>query len=773
MIYNDRFHLLRYFAGVEIDESAHSSSLTMSSAITHSQEASDGVLSKSREKSNEETKKKMAEYSHFLEEKDTFALLVDTEKVIQSMEQRGSGRAPLRKKIPTPTSFASHSPPEGTGQSSGKGDASLSSLGVALRTRTTTASKYFALGDGDYSSSPSHPLPSPSPQEIGESPLLLSLEDKRMAVEMEGAASSFSSSSSSTGSSSSVLSPSPQAAATASLSSQPKVSDMPTKSSSPPPSSVCDSDGTPLVILLGFISSHVRSIQSPVLRRMCLDIFSHFAPYVDDECRLQHLLPYTVTLLSDSDPMVRVVAIRTLTNIVSLVETFPSPTDADVFPEYLIPSLSPYVFDKEEIVRVELAGNLARLAEAARSFLEKSQFLKHSELLAHRDELDGIPHDSYDAELLALQNLFLDLVTPLLSVDRSPAVKQTILRDITRLCIFFGGATTNHFLLPLIITFLNEAEWGLRSAFFQHIPGVATFVGMLSLERFILPCLYQVLSQLFFYSCFKVFSFAIVHHVFFLKGLVDEEEHVIEKALSCLSSLCELSLFRKHIFLEIISKIRPLLFHPNSWIRSACVSVIVAGSSSLDEPSRFCFLLPMIRPFLTYDCVTVTDQAILDSLLPPLSRSAFSRSLVVAYSCLQEQLTADSDVEEAKENIAAGSGGGGLVLVGGVGGGVGVDGGDSLSDDFTSLSGEMEAKKKDRIMSPRSQNLVPTPAPTIPSSSTSSRTKNFSSLFSRKVNEKMSDLAPLELDQILHLTDYLKLLCPILASRKRFREICW
>ena len=530
VIYNDRFHLLRYFAGVDIDEGNDTSSSVPATPAPKAVE-SGGLLSKSREKGSDEMKRRISEYSEFLEEKDTFGLLVDTEKVIQSMEYKTASRsnANLRKRIPTPTSMAVEAGVggvggggnlSGSGGGSGSGG-SLSTLGNALRTRSA-ASKYFALGDGDdpstSSSSPSHSLslsrPSPSPKDasfgVSESPLLLSLEDKRMAVEMENeSSSSFSSSSSSVSSSlasstsltsvpSSEHPNSESASASASPSpcQSPSPSPSPTPSPSPspslPPSAVVDPEGNPLVILLGFVSSHVRSIQSPVLRRMSLDIFAHFAPYVDDECRLQHLLPYTVTLLSDSDPIVRIVALRTLTNIVSLVETFPSPTDADIFPEYLLPSLAPYVSDKEEIVRVELAGNLARLAEAARSFLEKSQFLKHSELLAHRDDLDGIPHDSYDAELLSLQNLFLDLVTPLLSVDRSPAVKRTILRDITRLCIFFGGATTNHFLLPLIITFLNEGDWGLRDAFFQHIPGVATFVGMLSLERFILPCLYQV-----------------------------------------------------------------------------------------------------------------------------------------------------------------------------------------------------------------------------------------------------------------------------------------
>ena len=94
------------------------------------------------------------------------------------------------------------------------------------------------------------------------------------------------------------------------------------------------------------------------------------------------------------------------------------------------------------------------------------------------------------------------------------------------MCTFFGRQKTNDFLLPLIITFLNDRhDWELRCAFFQNIVGVSAFVGMDSLQLFILPCILQALTGslfiLIFFFLFSQFfsqlfflSFCLFVHIF-------------------------------------------------------------------------------------------------------------------------------------------------------------------------------------------------------------------------------------------------------------------
>lgn len=81
-----------------------------------------------------------------------------------------------------------------------------------------------------------------------------------------------------------------------------------------------------------------------------------------------------------------------------------------------------------------------------------------------------------------------------LLIDSESSVKRALLTNITCLCVFFGRQKANDVLLSHMITYLNDKDWMLRSAFFESIKGVGTFVGARSLEEYILPLMIQALT---------------------------------------------------------------------------------------------------------------------------------------------------------------------------------------------------------------------------------------------------------------------------------------
>ena len=79
-------------------------------------------------------------------------------------------------------------------------------------------------------------------------------------------------------------------------------------------------------------------------------------------------------------------------------------------------------------------------------------------------------------------------------MDPDSSVKRALLADMTSLCIFLGKQRVDDVLLSHMITYLNGRDWMLRSAFFESIVGVGTFVGGRSLEEYILPLMIQALT---------------------------------------------------------------------------------------------------------------------------------------------------------------------------------------------------------------------------------------------------------------------------------------
>eukprot|EP00058_Branchiostoma_floridae_P000739 XP_002586227.1 hypothetical protein BRAFLDRAFT_132368 [Branchiostoma floridae] len=364
------------------------------------------------------------------------------------------------------------------------------------------------------------------------------------------------------------------------------------------------SDTAGLVVIISLITSTVRSLKFCVSKLMALELLLSMAEHVPSDIILDRLIPYMLFMVNDPFPHVRAAALKTLTRCLSFVKTVPR-SDANIFPEYILPNLSHLTQDEVVAVRVAYAENIAVLAETALRFLELVQLNQGSD----QDKDNDVVQDpsvqfqgSYDTELQALHEMIQQKVVILLS-DSENTVKQTLLENgITRLCVFFGRQKANDVLLSHMITFLNDKnDWHLRGAFFDCIVGVATYVGWQS-SSILKPLLQQ--------------------------GLSDTEEFVICKTLNALTCLCELGLLQKPMVYDFASDVVPFLCHPNAWIRHGAVGFISAMARTLNVADVHCNLIPKLEPYIRMPIVQVDKEVVLLSVLKdPVPRPVYDYSL--------------------------------------------------------------------------------------------------------------------------------------------------
>lgn len=119
-----------------------------------------------------------------------------------------------------------------------------------------------------------------------------------------------------------------------------------------------------MVLITSLLCSCIRNVKLPHLRRAAVLLLKASALYIDDEDRLQRVIPYVIAMISDPAAIVRCAALETLCDILPLVRDFP-PSDAKIFPEYILPMLSMLPDDPEESVRICYASNIAKLALTA------------------------------------------------------------------------------------------------------------------------------------------------------------------------------------------------------------------------------------------------------------------------------------------------------------------------------------------------------------------------------------------------------------------------
>ncbi|TFY74461.1 hypothetical protein EWM64_g9551, partial [Hericium alpestre] len=359
----------------------------------------------------------------------------------------------------------------------------------------------------------------------------------------------------------------------------------------------------PALIVLALVCANVRNCTQPSSKLRALDVFLALATHLTDEAKLDRMVPYIVDLLHDDAAVVRAAALRTLLQVLMLV-TVITPSNASVFPEYIIPNIQTLIQDPELSVRCMYAQCIVPLADTAVRYLEMGQALKaHGtfKLPADLVEYDEAHFEvSYDAALQDLQASIQDHLSALL-VDPSSVIKRAVLHDISRLCIFLGRQRTNDVLLSHMITYLNDRDWLLRYAFFDAIVDVAACAGGRSLEEYILPLMIQALS--------------------------DVEESVVARVLGALTSLCELGLFQKMRIWELMSATLGFLYHPNVWIRQGAVAFIASAAKHLPTSDVWCILYPSLRHFLRSDVRDIDQMSLLMTVKPPLSRQVFDAAV--------------------------------------------------------------------------------------------------------------------------------------------------
>ncbi|KAJ8425962.1 hypothetical protein Cgig2_033891 [Carnegiea gigantea] len=363
-----------------------------------------------------------------------------------------------------------------------------------------------------------------------------------------------------------------------------------------------------MVLIISLLCSCIRNVKFPQLRRSCILLLKSLSVYIDDEDCLQRVLPYVIFMLSDPAAIVRCAAMETLCDILPLVREFP-PSDAKIFPEYILPMLSMFPDDPEESVRICYASHISKLALTSYGFLARSLRMSEAGVL---DELSvpqkssvvstdkgQVPKVNGNAQLAHLRKSVAEVVQELvMGPKQTPNIRRALLQDIAGLCCFFGQRQSNDFLLPILPAFLNDNDDLLRTVFYEQIVYVCFFVGQRSVEEYLLPYIEQALS--------------------------DTAEGVIASTLDCLTILSYNGFLRKRILVEMIQHAFPLLCYPSQWVRRSVASFIAASSESLGAVDSYVFLAPVVRPFLRRQLASLaSEKALLSCLKPPVSRQVF------------------------------------------------------------------------------------------------------------------------------------------------------
>ncbi|XP_066254532.1 phosphoinositide 3-kinase regulatory subunit 4 [Euwallacea similis] len=367
-----------------------------------------------------------------------------------------------------------------------------------------------------------------------------------------------------------------------------------------------------LVLITSLVTSCIRGLHESPSKLFSLEILLELAQHASDETILDRILPYLMYLAHDSNSRVKIFTINTITKCLNLVQRLPR-SDANVFPEYILPELAQLATDPNACVRAAYARNINDLAEIALRYLDQIQNIWYGE--EGLDKTDNEHMFNYELELQALQEMVQQTVSALLT-DTHSIVKQALLNSgIHKLCIFFGKAIANDIILSHMITFLNDKEdTQLRKAFFDSIVGVSSYIG---------------------WHCLSILTPLL------LLGLTDSSEFVIRKAIIAMASLTEFDLVTTSALCELIIECSYFLVHPNLWIREAVCGFVAKAGRKLSILDVQCKVMPHLQLYMKHKLIQIDkSELLLDSLVSPIPRVVY------------DNVIKDKDISQIMEELA-------------------------------------------------------------------------------------------------------------------------
>lgn len=354
------------------------------------------------------------------------------------------------------------------------------------------------------------------------------------------------------------------------------------------------------LVILSLIFTALRNVRRETSKIQGLELILALSERIHDEGKLDRCLPYIISLFEDDSINVQAKALKVMTQMLLLVDSIGT-VNITLFGDYVLPRVSRLLSSAVPYVRMVFASCLPYLAQVSLKFYHMAMILKNNVLETFVDpqtENGGVsPTGIFDISKEALQADFETFSISVLT-DTDTAVKVALLRNILPLCAFFGKERTNDLILSHLITYLNDKDSQLRLAFVEAVVGISIYVGIVSLEHYIMPLLVQTLS--------------------------DPEELVVIKILQICNELAKLGLIRRDVIWDLFTTISKLLLHPNEWIRQAAISLIVTVADSLSLADLYCMLYPIIRPYIEYDVTDFSWDTLYLVCKRPLSRPVYN-----------------------------------------------------------------------------------------------------------------------------------------------------
>eukprot|EP00834_Sanchytrium_tribonematis_P004417 NODE_217_length_12479_cov_0.651212.p1 type:complete len:1187 gc:universal NODE_217_length_12479_cov_0.651212:8036-11596(+) len=306
----------------------------------------------------------------------------------------------------------------------------------------------------------------------------------------------------------------------------------------------------------------IRNTSSKVAQSHGFSLIGKLSDLLPDSYKLERILPYLSCFAKDKSNYLRSMALRLMVGLLKSINEV-SPSEANIFSAYLIPTFQIISKDGSELSRCTLSAILGELSRISKVFIDyiDDEFNENQ----FTEELF-----TYDASLLDLKDSIQDIFVNLITKNSKHSKISLMRHSYESLSLFFGKEITDNLLTAHLVTFMSDPYVEVRS----------------ELQSCILPLIQH----------YNDTNLESLTETVLTNGLGDKNCFVILNSIqSCLALKDKL---KRETQLSMLTLACPFLLHYFERLRLSVRDFVLTVLENLTYADCLTLLLTTLKPFL-------------------------------------------------------------------------------------------------------------------------------------------------------------------------------
>ena len=363
-------------------------------------------------------------------------------------------------------------------------------------------------------------------------------------------------------------------------------------------------------IIIRYLINCLNNVKYPSSIILALELIEKFSTQIDDNTKIQLIIPYLISLFSIDNTLVKNSSYNTIINILSTVKEYIlNQLDLHSYTYYIFDNITKLYYNSDLEVKITIINSINKLIEFEEKFLyyslltqrktniisetninefqsiicQSQTFFQNQMINKENNDYGKIDIEAYENELNQFKEMLRAIIDDIFQGDNE-ILQLVLIKKYNEILFFYGHLESNYFLNYLMILF-NRNNLDLKKEILKIFPNLIMMYGDNIFFSYYLPCIERILMK----KNNEELNLQLIHSM-----------NIISKA----------NLIQKESQIDLFQRSFIFLFHPNYEIRKEIINFGIELIKNLPNNLIYSYLRDDIKKFNNFPFLNISVDII-------------------------------------------------------------------------------------------------------------------------------------------------------------------